>query len=232
MKIGLFADPHYSLIESSGGVRFHQRSFEKMKKALAQFQKEGCELVVCLGDLVDKDETHEKEIENLKEVSRLFDKFNLNIISVMGNHDAFQFTVDEFYSILGEKHRPKTLHCGDKTLIFVDACYFENGVHYLPGDDDWTNTFLPHLDELEKEISNAQGEVYIFMHQNADPEILENHRIANDKEFRSLIEKSNRTKMVIQGHYHAGKSTTLNGIHYLALPAMCEHENTHMIIDI
>lgn len=33
------------------------------------FQKEGCELVICLGDLIDSEDTQEKVLNNLHEVA-------------------------------------------------------------------------------------------------------------------------------------------------------------------
>ena len=231
MKIGLFTDTHYRCKDSEGGRNFNS-ACEKVARVLDIFKSEKCDLVICLGDLIDKEPSHEKEIDNLKKLSTLFDASGLDIIALMGNHDGFCFTKDEFYSVLGEKYEPKAMLIGDKALIFLDACYFASGKRYAPGDSDWTDTFVPAIDKLKSELDMAQGECYIFIHQNLDPEILESHRVSNDAQIRQILEASGKTRAVIQGHYHAGNRSRHNGIDYIAVPAMCEHKFPYEIIEL
>ena len=69
MKLGMFTDPHYSSAEVTCGVRYNSRSLEKIKKAYEDFEKENCDLVICLGDLIDHEDSHERVVENLKAVA-------------------------------------------------------------------------------------------------------------------------------------------------------------------
>ena len=62
------------------------------------------------------------------------------------------------------------------------------------------------------------------MHQNIDPTIEQNHVVKNAKEIRDILNNTN-TKMVIQGHFHAGKDTLIGKIRYYTLAAMCVGEN-------
>ena len=48
--------------------------------------------------------------------------------------------------------------------------------------------------------------------------------VKNAKEIRDILNNTN-TKMVIQGHFHAGKDTLIGKIRYYTLAAMCEGEN-------
>jgi manganese-dependent ADP-ribose/CDP-alcohol diphosphatase len=121
---------------------------------------------------------------------------------------------------------------GDKSLAFVDANFFENGKGYAPGDTEWENTFVPNLDEIREEIESSLGDTYVFIHQNVDPDILESHRIANDVEFRKMITESGKVRAVIQGHFHDGKISCHDGIDYITVPAMCEHELPYYILEI
>ena len=68
MKMGLFTDSHYSSAEMTCGNRYNSKSLYKIKKAFEYFQNEKCDLVVCLGDLIDKEDDHKKEVKNLKEI--------------------------------------------------------------------------------------------------------------------------------------------------------------------
>ncbi len=230
MKIGIFTDPHYKQVDAE--VRKHNQSLEKTKKVFEILKKENCSLVICLGDIIDTESKHKVEIENLKTIKKVFDNSGIDIIALMGNHDGFCFTPEEFYETLGEEYKPRTIHMGDKTLIFVDANFFDNGVRYAPGDTEWTNTFVPNINEVREKIEKSLGDTYVFIHQNIDPDILKSHRIANDVEFREVIKESGKVKAVIQGHFHDGKNSCHDGIDYIAVPAMCEHELPYLILEI
>lgn len=225
MKLGIFTDPHYSTQEITCGKRFNSQSLRKIRQAYIAFETARCDLIICLGDLIDKEPTHQQEIQNLREVAAIIQASPIRTVCLMGNHDAFAFTPEEFYGILG--CRPQDMLLGNSYLKFLDACYFENGTRYAPGDSDWENTWLPP--EQLQGISEAN---YVFIHQNIDPTIREDHRIANDRLVRAALEKSRNLKVVFQGHYHPGAESTHSGVRYKTLPAMCEQEDTFLIVDI
>lgn len=231
MKLGIFTDSHYSSQELTCFTRQNSKSLKKINEAFKYFVEEKCDLVVCLGDITDKEDNHCQEIANLEKISADLKKYDVETRVVMGNHDAFSFEKDEFYSILGEQYRPENIY-GEKNIIFLDACYFKSGVHYMPGDDDWTETFYPHTDELKEILSKITGEAYVFMHQNIDPTIEDDLRLYNDAEIRDILEKSGKVKIVFQGHDHFGKRTEHNGIQYITFEGMCEKEGAYYIFEI
>lgn len=231
MKLGIFTDSHYSSQKVTCGNRYNNKSLEKIKTAYAFFESQKCDLVVCLGDLIDKEASHKKEVENLKKVANIINKSLIKTICLMGNHDAFAFTETEFYEILSDC-KPENVKTEEKTLLFLDACYFKNGNHYLPGDTDWTDTFYPHVEALKDRIDEAIGDVYVFLHQNIDPNIREDHRLYNSVEINDLLHESGKVKAVYQGHYHPGAESRHGDIEYFSFPAMCENENAYYILNI
>ena len=52
----MFSDAHYSSAASTG-LRLNNQSLRKIREAYACFAEQGCELVVCLGDLIDTEPT-------------------------------------------------------------------------------------------------------------------------------------------------------------------------------
>ena len=231
MKIGLFTDSHYSSREITCGNRYNSRSLQKIKDAYAYFREEKCDLVISLGDLIDREDSHEKEISNLKQIADVIAISGIETVCVMGNHDGFAFTEDDFYGILGGC-RPENRISDGRALIFIDACYFKSGKHYMPGDKDWTDTFFPYEEELKKTLEGINGEVYIFMHQNLDPHIPQNHRLANADALCGIIEQSGKVKAVYQGHYHKGHEAEKNSVRYITLPAMCENDNAVFTVEV
>lgn len=230
MKLGLFSDPHYSSQEVTCGCRYNNRSLDKMREAYKTFSVAECDLILCLGDLIDREDDHQKEIANLQAAAEVIHSVDIPTVCVMGNHDAFAFTSAEFYAVLGDCE-PKDRVIDGKTLLFLDACHFQSGRHYAPGDNDWTDTCLPNPVALEQALAKAIGEVYVFLHQNIDPDVREDHRLHNDDEVRHLLEQSGKVKAVYQGHYHPGYQSHHGGIDYVTLPAMCEQENAYYIME-
>ena len=231
MKLGIFTDPHYSSQELTCAVRFNSLSLGKIKEAYKYFVKENCDIIVCLGDLTDLEDSHSKEKENLEKIAAVINSCPIPTVCVMGNHDAFAFTVEEFYAVLGNC-RPKNLVLNGKNLIFLDACYLKFGRHYIPGDSDWTDTFLPDVDKLKVLLDKAEGDCCIFIHQNIDLNIREDHCIYNRKEVAEIIGSRGKVKAVFQGHYHWGMESFHDNVRYIPLPAMCEGEGRFYIFDI
>lgn len=231
MKLGLFSDPHYSTQEITCGCRYNSRSLDKMRQAYEAFSAAGCDLVLCLGDLTDIENNHQQEIANLRAAAEVIHGVDVPTVCLMGNHDAFAFTPEEFYNLLGGCE-PTNRTVDGKTLLFLDTCYFQSGRHYAPGDTDWTDTCLPNPTALEDSLAAATGEVYVFLHQTVDPGISADHRLSNDKEVRRILTRSGKVKAVYQGHYHPGYQSRQDGINYVTLPAMCEGSQNYYIVEV
>lgn len=231
MRIGIFTDPHYSSKEVSCGVRYNSLSLKKIEQAYLAFAKSGCELAICLGDLADTEDSVEAELENIRQIGALIGQSGIPTVCLMGNHDAFTLTAEQFYSSLGIAP-PRTLVKDGKRLIFLDACFFKDGRHYVPGDSDWTDCYLPNAEELKDTLAESSEEVYLFMHQNTDPDIRADHAIFNRDRVSEIIESSGKVRAVYQGHYHPGHRSVHGGVEYITLPAMCENENAFFTVDI
>jgi hypothetical protein len=173
----------------------------------------------------------EEEIANLAKIAEVIKASPLRTVCLMGNHDAFVLTPERFYSVLGTQP-PRSTEIDGKHLVFLDACYFKSGVHYAPGDSDWKDTYYPFSAALGEELSALSAPVYIFLHQNIDPVIREDHRLANGDEIFRIIEESGNVRAVFQGHYHPGQVSVHNGVRYITLPAMCESEAAYWVFEL
>ena len=232
MKIGLFSDPHYSSQDLTCGNRRNNLSLGKMRDALAYFAAQGCDRVICLGDLTDTEDTKEKEIENMGEIAALFAEFALPVTVVMGNHDAYVFTAEEFYCLLGGCE-PTSIHEGNTHLLFLDANYTADGVRYTPHGFHWYDVGLPDPTALQGQLAALTGDVYLFMHQNIDPDIpAADHKLANAEEVCRIIEESGKVRAVYQGHFHWGNTSRRNGVDYITLPAMAVYDDTCRMIEV
>ena len=102
----------------------------------------------------------------------------------------------------------------------------------MPGKSDWTDTFYPDVAGREGLLQGLKGNAYVFMHQNIDPEIREDHRLSNAAEVRAVLEASGKVRKVFQGHCHWGNRSCHQGIEYITLPAMCENENAFWAVEL
>lgn len=231
MKLGIFTDPHYSSHEVTCYNRYNNQSLRKIKEAYAHFAAQNCDLIVCLGDLIDTESDIELTKKHLSEISEVIHSVSIPSVCLLGNHDAYSFEIADFYSILGID-APHDMEIDGKRLIFLDACFFKDGRHYGPGLCDWTDTFLPDEDELYRKLDGEAHDTYLFMHQNIDPAVEYRHILYNAESIRKNIASRGNVKTVFQGHYHPGMRSEYDGIPYITLPAMCESEGAYFIFDI
>ena len=231
MKIGLFADPHYSSSEQTGRNRRNRASLQKLLKAYSHFTAAGCSLAVCLGDLIDHEPTTELVLENLSAVAEIIANAPMKTVALMGNHDAFALTPEQFYGTLGLPF-PSTLSLDGRRLVFLDSCYFSHGRHYAPGDSNWKDAFLPNTEALAAELALSHEDTYLFLHHVLDPAVRADHCLSNADTVRTIIRNGGTVKAVFQGHFHEGARAVYDGVDYITLPAMCENENAYFVFEI
>ncbi|MBQ7322057.1 MAG: metallophosphoesterase [Clostridia bacterium] len=235
MKLGLFTDPHYCDQDVTCRTRRPVLSYGKIREAMETFVREKVDFVLCLGDIIDKCDDPQVNIEKTREIADLIHSYALPFYSLMGNHDANVFTQREFNELVNRHSFPSPVSitvCG-KELILLDANYNDDGSSYAPGEVNWKNTYIPEeqLRTREQKLNDPTvTEAYVFMHQNLDPEVQQDHIVHNAEAVRKMIRASGKVKAVFQGHYHKGHETIIDGIPYHTLPAMCEGEENRFII--
>ena len=228
MKIVLFTDSHYCSKEVTCKTRRPILSLGKVRAML-----DACldaDLILCLGDLIDDCGDTDENIARTAELMTCIRASGIPFYSLMGNHDCHAFTRDAFAQLTGGAIPPFAMQVGSTALIFLDACYSDDGTAYAPGKVNWKNTYLPEaqLDRLREILAaDSVTDAYIFSHQNFDPEVQVNHIIRNAEAARAIFAESGKVRAVIQGHYHRGHDTTIDGIAYHTLPAMCEGERNY-----
>ena len=223
MKIGLLADVHYCTKETvCNGTRFPQLAMQRTKEAVRYFTENKADLIVCLGDLINVDDTQDMNIENLKVAAKALSDTDIPVVCLMGNHDCEAFTREEFETISGLKTAPHDFDAGEYALHFLDANYTDNGEKYVPFQIDWKNSFLPQkeLNLIKESVQDKAHRQIYLVHQCLDPFSEINHMIRNATAARALIEQAN-SPIVLQGHYHKGRQNTHAGVQYLTLPAIC-----------
>jgi len=233
MKLGLFTDCHCSTKEVSCRTRRPSLSYDKIRRAMEALS--GADIVICLGDLMDDCERSEDNLPMLRRVSELIGEYSVPFYCMRGNHDCDMFSEEEFYSVI-KARPPFSLNAGSSTLIFLNANYSSDGSAYPVRGVDWTDTALPQdqIVQLINVLSDPSvRDAYVFIHQNLDPNVQHQHILSNAAEVRKIIADSGKVRRVIQGHYHPGSDSIVDGIEYHTLPAMCEGQDNYFeIMDV
>ena len=71
MKLALFTDPHYCDKEVTCRTRRPVLSYGKIREAMETFVREDVDFVLCLGDIIDKCDDPQKNIEKTREIAEL-----------------------------------------------------------------------------------------------------------------------------------------------------------------
>lgn len=224
MKIGLFADSHYCKAEILCRTRRPSLSLSKVKKAMRTFCKEGVELCICLGDLVDKCDSLEESYMCLNEMIGMIRSYNIPFLLVPGNHDYTVFSAEELSEHTGCRIPPYTVDIETHRLVILDANYRSDFRRFDIAGVDWTDSNLPpeQMEYLNDALNNSSKPCIVLIHENLDNTVESRHIVKNAPQIRDIIENSKNVAMVIQGHYHRGADNIINGIRYFTLPAMCE----------
>ena len=234
MKLGLFSDPHYCDKEIPSPRRF-TLSYKKITEAMEYFKAEDVDTVICLGDLVDDCQNYEDNVRSIEKIVALIRSFGIPFYCLMGNHDYQNFTREEFSRRTDGAYPPARLDVGNSTLLFLDCNYGDDGRVYEVGKVDWTDTRLPkdQMDALKNALADPSVKnAYVFSHQSIENEVEEHHVVHNASEIRAVLSASGKVRAMIQGHYHPGHDTVIDGVHYHTIPAMCEGEKNYYEITI
>ena len=227
VRFGVFTDVHYAGHQYMD--RYCYDSLEKLKICIEMFNERGLSMVVNLGDSIDKAERKEEELAFLAAVRGVYEGFRGEWHEVLGNHDVATLTKEEFLTHCSKTPRAPyySFDYGPVHFVVLDANCHVNGSDFSEGDFEWDEAWIPRtqLEWLDKDLA-ATGDrpVVILVHENLDHRLyngaLDPHVVRNADQVRFVLERAGNVQLVLQGHYHPGMKTVINGIPYIGLRAM------------
>lgn len=224
LSFGMVTDSHYADINVSGN-RYYRDSIDKMAEAIALFNSQQLDFLMETGDYKDKGADAAQTISFLQAIETAFQQFNGPTYHVLGNHDTDNISKTQFLAnIVNTNIDPagkyysfdfNSVHC-----VVLDANYRSDGVDYDSGNFDWTDANIPpaELTWLQQDLAATSFPTLVFIHQLLDG--VGTVYVKNAPAVRTVLENSNKVMAVFQGHYHEGRISQINGIHYYTLIAM------------
>jgi alkaline phosphatase len=240
-------DIHYADRERSG-TRYYRDSMQKLREAIAEFNRADLDFVIELGDMKDttKDSAAEPTMGFLRDIERLFQSFDGPVYHVLGNHDMDCISKEEFLAATTNAGRANgrsyySFVVKNTRCIVLDANFNLDGNPYSRGNFDWTKAMIPQeeLEWLEQELAaHSKQPTLIFVHQMLDSFSTVSRKlcVSNAEKVVEVLERNEQVLAVIQGHHHPGHHSHRAGIHYLTLNGMIEksapEHNSYAIVEV
>ena len=191
-------DTHFGRVSSSNGARQDEDFFKKLSEIKNEYESAGTPLrfAVCCGDLVETGlkENYEKFSAELQ--NKLLNDFNLNLYSVVGNHDLYASGFDNWKNTVYQKSSAYKFVTGNNQKI---SWYFLDTGNGTLGSKQFEHFRTLSMGDPNPKIVISHYPIYgdgivYFSLQN---------RNERDK-IISLLSRTN-TMCYIAGHAHSSK---------------------------
>lgn len=248
VRFGIVTDLHYANIPVSnwGEGQHHAEALARLAKALEVFGSHNVDFVVELGDFKDlqtgPDGKPDKEatVARAREIESAFAAFKGSRYHVLGNHDLDILERDELASLWPNAAQSRhgwhySFVRGGIRFVVLDPNHTPDGKPFSKSIQwKWQECALPkeQLDWLAKELADSEEPVIVFSHERLDADPSVPHALRNAPAVREMLERSKKVLAVFQGHDHSGALSTVNGIPYYTLRAMCSGANANSFAEV
>ncbi len=236
MKFLIVTDLHYSDKPAGDNNRYHALSLQKVKTAIENYS-DGCDAVVCLGDVVDSFEGYKPQTQGLTEMREMLNGFDIPFYTTFGNHDT-ALDKHEFIRLIGMPGRYYSFETDEYLCLMLDSCMNSKSVPYPEKEIFWTQCYVDdeQLEWMEDKISKSEKPVVVMTHALLSPGETddEDHTIINADEITDILYRyEDKIAAVFCGHYHVGLHSKLGSIPYVAFKALCMGETlTCAVVEI
>ena len=228
LSIALVADLHCAPI--TVGNRHCSESLGKLQAAVKALETKEPDLIICLGDMIDKSETIEEELSCIREVKDCLNTLPAEKHFLIGNHDVSELTKKQYMSACGTAAPYYSFDYKGVHIVILDSNFNDDGSSFGPGNINGKGYWVSQEQILwlkDDLTSSEETPALVFCHANLDHRIrrdgkLNGHIVKNAAELREIFETTGNVRAVIQGHDHGGVQQTINGIPYITLHAMVE----------
>lgn len=242
VSFGLFSDVHYADIPANGTWTYKQ-SLDKLNACVDTMNKYKVDFMIETGDFKDMNKTGDaaEVTKYLTTIESAYSRFNGKRYHVLGNHDMDCITKDEFLAIASNSGIKRnrsyySFNNGGVHFVVLDACFDSVGNNYSKGKYAWNDSNIPteELQWLKNDLAGTLNPVVVFTHHILDGKGI--YTIRNAPVVRHILENSQKVIGVFQGHYHEGRYSLINNIHYYTMRSMVggdfPESNSYAIVTI
>ncbi len=235
VRLGIVADVHAHDTEAPVEHKVMTNYAERLTAFVDAMNAWPADLVIELGDFVNGafvlganygDPTRIGAI--LDDAVALFSGLECPTHYVLGNHDLYDLSKEEFLAAVGREETYYGFDLGGFHFVILDAEYND------PGEDDYDHVFMRvkcriprhELEWLRDDLAGTDLPTIVCVHQPLDPKFDPNAggpAVVNQEEVRRILSESGVVIAVFQGHDHENRYVEIDGIHYVEFNAMVDH---------
>lgn len=249
IRVGLIADVQY-VDGNSRGPRKYRKSLQKLPVAVQTLNREGVDLTIQLGDLI------ERNIKSFKPILARLNKLKMPLYHVLGNHDFsigkrgdavqdildldkryYQFQVRNWRFIVLDGNDLSTLAWPKSHKKHQRAKNMRKKIREAgaPNAKSWNGGIgdkqIKWLRSVLKQADQQNQRAIILCHYPVYP--LNGHNLYNDGELIKILEEHFSPVAYLSGHNHGGNYGKKNGIQYITLRGMVEtNKNSFSIMEL
>jgi len=232
LQIGIVTDVHAHDLDSPLEGKLMTNYPQRLGAFIDAMNAWPADLVIELGDFVNgwvvlgTDPGDPGRIPQiLEEAEAIYSRFDGLRYHVIGNHDLYNLSKQEYMSILGMDRTYYSVDAGAYHVVILDVQYDEDG-----NDLIYTYTgvrgFVPQteMEWLRDDLAATARPTIVCVHQMLDTEATEAGwtLIGNASEVRALLAASGVVIAVFQGHEHSNRYSLIDGIHYVTFEALVD----------
>ena len=237
VRIGIVADIHVHDTDSPcelGGAKVMVNYAERIEAFVEAMNAWPAEVVIDLGDFVNGVFVMCEDLGDPERVPGLLDTglavlsaFEGPIYHVIGNHDVYDLTKEEYLAGIGAESTFYSFDIGAYHVVVLDAQYTKEGEDY--GNVSWMvqGTVPPsELAWLREDLQATSKPTLVCIHQPLDVEYsftAGGPPVWNHVEVCQVLAESGKVIAVFQGHTHENGYSLIDGIHYVTFAAMVDH---------
>ncbi len=237
VRVGIIADAQFCDCDASQG-RFYRISLEKLHAAVDSFNAQGVDMVVNVGDLIDKD------LQSYPVVMREINRLKMPVHHLLGNHEFWEvpFHMQKtIYDSLNLQSGYCEMELPGWRFLMLDGtelAEYSQGAHpemevegelcraSLKGHPNaaiWNGAIgeaqTKWIVQQLNEAAEADQKVALFCHFPISPE---GHPMTlwNEADLRVLLSKFPQAQAWFAGHSHGGGYHLLQGLHHLTFGGM------------
>jgi len=237
IQIGIITDVHSHNVDSPpfGAENKRMTNFaERLGVFASAMTAWEADAVIELGDLVNGTfvfgaaASDDESIPGILEEAVLaLTGFEGPIHYVLGNHDLYSLSKDEFLAAVDREETYYSFDLGGVHFVILDAEFRSTGeaydhVYFL------VEGYIPpeELEWLQADLAATTLPTIVCVHQPLDSDfetLAGGPPVANHLAVRQVLEDSEQVVAVFQGHDHANVYNQIEGIHYVTFAAMVDH---------
>ena len=233
-KILVFSDIHYASKKPiKSDKKLTHYALPVLEKMIAKINEIKPDAAINLGDLIEDSNNKEQDITDLKIVWNTLKKINRPFYSLNGNHDLRTMdSREEVEKIMGYESATFSVDINGYHFVFLGLDIDHDMDHAQGGIHRTHNLSKADIEWLKQDLQKNKLPCLIFNHFGfAEDNMTGNYwfeknpsnaLLANRKEIKDILKKTDTVLGVFSGHQHWTKELHEDGINYYVVGSLAE----------